>query len=175
MFIPFKKIKDILTNTQTYTRPEAPTVPTYNVPNRGVSFTEKDLNVLRPTLYGEISNRPIEKQELEARVIANTAFNRIPEYNKYGQKKTLTDVLSEPNQYQAYGGKQYKNYASSTNDLDVEKKKNIDLIVNKFIEEMKAGTFADNTQGAFYYQHTPEGKIYYDSSRPLFKTNLGKP
>lgn len=146
----------------------------YDVADRGVKLSDKDVSALRPILYGEVGNRDFEKKNLESRVIVNTAINRMKEYASRGQQKTLAEVLAMPNQYQAFGGQQYKNYSAPPDDVAVQKKQDIDKIVDTILEDIKAGRFSDNTQGAFYYQHTPEGKIYYDNTRQLFKTNLGK-
>ena len=123
---------------------------------------------LRPTMFGEISNRPPEKQELEARVILNTALNRIKEHGKRGTRKTIDDILTQENQYQAYGGKQYGLYKGGADGLDAKKKQQIDSVVDKLIQEIESGTFSDNTEGSFYYQHNDDESITYDNKRKLF-------
>lgn len=143
----------------------------YFVADRNAEITPSDNQELAPVLFGEISSdRPIEKQELEARVILNTALNRIKEYKKHGKDYTLKDVLSMPNQYQAYGGNEYLKYKNDNLDyLSNKKKDNIDSILAKLLTEIENGTFKDNTKGAFYYQHNPDGSIEFDSKKPLFK------
>ena len=148
------------------TPPPAPAQ--YQVKNRGVQISDADLNAARPLIYGEVSNRPPEKQALEANVIMNTAINRMGEYAKHGQNKTLAEVLAMPNQYQAYGGNQYKQYSNPTDASSTAKKKQIDNIVNGISDQIKKGNYADNTQGAYYYIHNPDQSITYDNTRPLY-------
>lgn len=123
-----------------------------------------------PVVFGELSNRPMEKKELEARVIFTTAVNRQREYGAKGMKKSLNDVLSMENQYQAYGGPQYQVYKKGvTNAPDIKKKKEVDAIVDKILAEIKAGTFKPLSDKAYYYAHGADGSIEYDDTRPLFK------
>lgn len=139
------------------------------------NFNESPLAVrrsqeLRPIMFGEISNRPPEKQELEARVILNTALNRIKEHSsKRGARKSIDEILTEENQYQAFKGEQYNLYKGQPGNLDAEKKKQIDAIIDKLLEEIESGAFSDNTEGAFYYKHNPDGSITYDNDRALFE------
>lgn len=151
-----------------YTPPPAPVVPTYHIPDRGVKITEDDLTAIRPLIYGEISNRTPDKQALEADVIFNTALNRQKEYARKGQNKTLSEVIAMPNQYQAYGGKQYQNYSNPPDVLSAAKKKQVDSIVDNIRERIKNGEFVDNTEGAYYYIHEKDGKIKYDNLKKLF-------
>ena len=74
-----------------------------------------------------------------------------------------------PNQYQAYGGQQYKNYYNPTNELEKRKKQEIDAIVDQIAQQILSGTYDDNTAGAYYYIHHPDGRIEYDNTRKLFK------
>ncbi len=141
---------------------------------RDVFVSPKDFNdEFRPVAFGEISNRSPKQQELEARVILNTAINRMKEYAKHGQYFTLAEVLKMPNQYQAQGGKQYQIYKGvnhpATQELDAKKKTALDHTFDELLAEAKAGTLKDNTNGAFYYIHNPDGSITYDDKRPLFK------
>lgn len=142
---------------------------------RGAVSHEDLASVLRPIVYGEVSNRPPEKQELESRVILNTALNRIQEWKSYrGETKSLKDVLTEPNQYQAYQPNdpksQYALYTSGGgNTLEQKKRETVDGIVNKLVDELKSGKFNDNTGGAYYYMHNEDGSIQVDNSRQLFK------
>ena len=141
----------------------------YNLSNRGVQVSDADIQAFRPLLYGEVSNRTPDKQALEANVIFNTALNRVKAYNERGQKKTLSDVLAMPKQYQAYGGAQYNAYSNPPDAVALAKKKKIDDIVNKIHDQIKYGQYEDNTQGAYYYVHDPKtSKITYDNMRPLF-------
>jgi hypothetical protein len=148
------------------TPPPAPAQ--YQVKNRGVQISDADLNAARPLIYGEVSNRPPEKQALEANVIMNTAINRMKEYAAHGSPKTLAQVLAMPKQYQAYGGPQYQAYSNSTNVLDQAKKKQIDTIMDGISNQIKSGNYADTTQGAYYYKHNPDQSITYDNTIPLY-------
>jgi hypothetical protein len=151
-----------------FNRPSATTTPAYKIKDRNVQITEKDLDAMRPLLYGEISNRTPDKQELESHVIMNTALNRLKEYNARGQKKTLSDVVAMPNQYQAYGGPQYTNYFNPPDPVALAKKQQVDMIVDRIRDKIKKGEFVDNTEGAYYYVHEKDGKIKYDNLRKLF-------
>lgn len=154
--------------------PQKPLGNTYQVPGRDVTLTDSDLNVLRPTLYGEVSNRPYDKKDLEANVITNTAINRMVAYAKNGMQKSMADVLSMPNQYQAYNGEQYKNYSNpNLTGPDSEKRDQVNKIVDGIIASIKDGTFKDNTNNSMFYKHignNPDtATIQYDDTRSLFK------
>jgi len=153
-----------------YTPPVAPPAPsTYHLPDRGVKVTDTDIEAFRPLLYGEVSNRKFEKKKLEADVILNTVLNRQKEYAKRGQMKSVSEILAMPNQYQAYGGPQYKEYASSTNPISAAKKKEVDAIVDEIKDRIKRGDYKDTTEGAYFYIHNPDQTITYDNLKPLFK------
>lgn len=140
-----------------------PEVPTFFIRSNAVSHN--DLEEAKAILFGEISNRSPEKQRLEAQTILNTAFNRMDEYAKRGTPKTLTEVLQMPNQYQAYGGKQYKLFKSGgTGELDKGKIEAIDSILG----QVKNGDFQNNVGGSVFYKHTKDGRIIPDD-RQLFK------
>ena len=125
---------------------------------------------LKPVMFGEISNRSLEKKELEARVILSTALNRMKEYALKGHPKTFKEVLALDNQYQAYEGEQYNNYKKGKLDtLGLKKKKEIDTIMDKLIKELREKKFKDVANGAFYYVHNKDGSITYDDTRKLFK------
>jgi hypothetical protein len=151
-----------------YVAPLAKPVDQYHIKDRNVRMTSDELNAMRPVIYGEISNRPMDKQALEANVIVNTMINRSGEYANHGQQKTIPQIISMPNQYQAYGGQQYKNYSNPPDSLARAKKQQVDSIIDNIGNQMKAGTYADTTKGAYYYQHHPDGSIQYDNTRPLF-------
>jgi hypothetical protein len=123
---------------------------------------------MRPLLYGEMSNRSPDKQALEANVIMNTALNRVKEYAAHGQTKTLSQVIAMPNQYQAYGGTQYNQYANPTDAPSIAKKKQVDAIVDTLHGQIRSGVYPDTTNGAYYYSHDPTGKIAYDDKKKLF-------
>ncbi len=163
-------LSDVLGSTKyTAVAPVAPAPVQYQLKDRGVSVSDADLNAIRPLIYGEISNRTPDKQALETHVILNTALNRVKEYNARGQKKSLSDVIAMPNQYQAYGGQQYKNYSAPPDAVALAKKRQVDAIIDEISKQIQSGQYADNTQGAYFYVHDPKtGKITYDNNRPLF-------
>lgn len=136
---------------------------------RGVVFPESHANELRRIIFSEVSNREPAKQELEARVLFNTALNRVLEHGKRGKNTNLAQILTEPNQYQGYNTSLYQQYDKPTDVLTKKRKQQIDVITDKLLAEATAGNFQDNTNGAFYYQHKGD-KIYYDDKKPLFKT-----
>jgi hypothetical protein len=137
---------------------------------RGARISREEFDDLaRAIVFGEVSNRSTDKKDLEARVILNTAINRVIENQKRGRDVTLSDILTAENQYQAYGDKeQFDIYRHGGNFLDNEKRKEVDGILDNMWAEMKTGTFKDNTNNAFYYHHNPDGTIEYDDTRPLF-------
>jgi hypothetical protein len=141
----------------------------YNLKDRGVKITDADIEAFRPLLYGEASNRDYNKKKLEADVIFNTAINRQREYERMGRNKTLSEVLSQPNQYQAYNSPQYKEYSNITNPISAAKKKEIDAIIDDIKRRVKSGEFKDNTEGAYFYIHNSDESITYDNLKPLFK------
>lgn len=146
-----------------------PPVTQYQLKDRGVQISDDDINAFKPLLYGEVSNRTPDKQALEAHVILNTAINRMKSYSEKGQNKTLIDVLSMPNQYQAYGGKQYQSYSNPPDVVAAAKKKQVDDIVEQIRKQVQSGQYPDITEGAYYYVHDPKtGKITYDNTKPLF-------
>lgn len=123
---------------------------------RNNKITEADLNEAKAVLFGEISNRSSEKQKLEAQTILNTAFNRMDEYSKRGTPKSLTEVLQMPNQYQAYGGKEYNRYKSGqTKDTDKQK---LDAI-EETLKQIRDLSFQNNIGESVFYTHKPGGRI----------------
>lgn len=152
-----------------YERPPTygPTAPkTYYVPDRGVSVREDTINnLVKPILFGEMSNRELPKQIEEGKTIINTAINRVSQYGERGKDMNLAGVLSAPNQYQAYGGKEYERYLQgSTTPVDAQKMKAVDEIV----AQLKAGKLKDNTGNRVFYIHTDDGNIITREG-PLFK------
>ncbi len=134
--------------------------------DQDLKITQSDLDILLPILYGEISNRPTEKKELEARVILGTALNRIREHSKRGTKRTLAQILSEKNQYQAYAGKQYNIYMAGKGGKKAEE---IEAITKKLLAELGSQTFKDITNGASYYIHNKDESITFDDKKKLFR------
>lgn len=140
-----------------------PDAPVYWIRDNQIS--ENDLDEAKAILFGEISNRPSEKQMLEAQTILNTAFNRMDEYRKKGKNYTLTQVLQMPNQYQAYKGKQYNKFKSGEIDeLDKRKIESIDSV----LKLVRNGEFINNIEDRVFYVHKPDGRIIADD-RKLFK------
>lgn len=162
------RVQDFLSLFQPAHYVAPPQDNTYNIKDRNVTISPADLDAIRPVIYGEISNREPAKQSLEANVIMNTAINRMREYAANGQPKTLQEVISMPNQYQAYGGQQYKNYHNPPDPVALAKKQQVDSIVDSIGSQMKSGSYSDNTQGSYYYSHDNTGKITYDNTKPLF-------
>jgi len=141
----------------------------YTLKDRGVDFTDEDFKAMRPLIYGEISNRNREKKELEANVILNTIINRARAYKERGMNKSLAEIVAMPNQYQAYGGKQYQAYYNPPDQVSLAKKKEVDAILDAIEQQIRSGQYADNTEGASYYIHNPDQSITYDNKRKLFK------
>ena len=155
-----------------YTPPPQPIAPqptTYKLPDRQANISDTDFEAFRPLLYGEVSNRNYDKKKLEADVILNTVLNRQKEYAKRGQNKSVAEILAMPNQYQAYGGKQYTAYQNPADSISAAKKKEVDAIVDEIKDRIKRGDYQDNTEGAYFYIHNPDQTITYDNLRPLFK------
>ncbi len=154
-------------------KPIVPQVPVqerkYQLADRGAEISDSDIQKMRPLIYGEVSNRDYAKKALEADVIMNTAINRQREYRKRGKNMSIADIVSMPNQYQAFGGDQYNRYHNPTNALELAKKKEVDAIVDMIAEKIKKGEYVDSTEGAFYYVHEKDGKVKYDNIKKLFK------
>lgn len=147
-----------------FVRPVVPAQPVLVAPKnapiaiegRGVSIDPAHLPTLRNTLFAEISNRDINKQQLEARTIINTALNRMKE-----QGKSLQDIITAPKQYQGYGSKEYQRItAGKTTMSDAQKLKAIDAV----LKELKTGKFTDTIEGRTFYTHKPDGRIIATST-----------
>lgn len=175
MINPFISINDLLSdvtgntmhfNAAAHAAPmQQPATPAgvYNV--RGLTLNDRDLQTLRNVLFAEISNRDPQKQQLEARTIINTALNRIPQYHERGNKATLHDVLSMPNQYQGYNSREFKRITNNaTTTVDAPKLKAIDDTIG----QLKSGQFEDNTGGRVFYRHDGQGQILLKDG-PLYK------
>jgi hypothetical protein len=176
--MPYSPLSDILNNqvlkksnvstpiSTLYTPPVNPSI--YKLKDREARITDEDIEAFKPLLYGEVSNRNFTKKQLEGDVIFNTALNRQKEYAKKGQYKTIAEVLAMPNQYQAYGGKQYQAYSSPADSISAAKKKEVDAIVDEIKDRIRRGDYKDTTEGAYFYIHNPDQTITYDNKRPLF-------
>lgn len=144
----------------------------YNV--RGVDLNDDDINAIAPIIFGEVSNRPEDKQAFETRHIINTGINRIannPKHKGYGA--TLTEVFQRPNQYQAYAPKGTINESGETVEsqyqkaiggkLDAAGQKRYEL-VKQVLNELKSGKFDDTTGGGMFYTHASDGTIWLGST-----------
>ncbi len=121
------------------------------IPDRGVTVKKAEADTLRKVLFAEISNRNPEKQTLEAHTIINTILNRMKQSGK-----SLQEVITQPNQYQGYGSREYQRISSGkTTANDAQKLKAIDSTIQKLL----AGDFPDNISGWTFYHHNPDGSI----------------
>ena len=136
------------------------------IKDRGVSVnTQTDAKALGAVLFGELSNKGDQKEEV--RQILNTILNRAREFKKAGKEKSIRGILKEKNAYQAFGDQEYKKYLSG--DLDEPSQKKV-KIVDEVLQELFSGNFKDNTDNSFYYHHDDKtGKLILDKYRPLFK------
>ena len=134
------------------------------------SFTEDDLEEAKHVLYGEISDRDIDKQTMEAEVILNTAINRVGQYAEKGKEMSLADVLRMPNQYQAYMPDEPDSLynQSKRGEYATGGERRIQAIEDTFAKA-QAGDLEDNTNGSVFYIHNPDGTIEYDDTRKLYK------
>jgi len=158
-------------NKVSYSNKQQVATPQDSVTYNGFKINKDDFDKIRPVLFGEVSNRPYDKKQLEANVIMSTILNRQNEYKKVHKKDySLNDIVSMPNQYQAYGGKQYNLYNDgTTTDLDTQKKNEIDSISDDIWNQLKSGSFKDQAGGGYYYKHNEkDGSITYDNERQLF-------
>lgn len=154
--------------------------PTYEIKNRGIKISKKELDEIKPIIFSEISNRTPDKQKLEFDVILNTAINRKKEYKRVkGVDYTLADVMKMPNQYQGYAPdgnydpekkatstSQYQIYTGGQYDEPTKKKKDF---TDSLVDSIQSGDIIDNTEGAFFYVHNPDSSITYDNKRKLYK------
>lgn len=97
------------------------------------------------TIFGELSNTGGKE---EARQILSTILNRAKD-----NKQSLQAVISAPNQYQAFQGKQYDKFIKG--DLDFLSKKKAQL-VEEVMQEYSGGKL--NSSNARFFQHE-RGKI----------------
>jgi hypothetical protein len=132
-----------------------PTPPRYQIKSRGISLDDNDIQQLARVNFGEASNR---MDPTEIRHITNTALNRARNYGL-----SVSDVLSAPKQYQAYGGKQY-NLAQNPDSLDSLSKTKYDFII-KVLNDLKSGDFQDTTNGYESYYHDTKGNIHLNPNK----------
>jgi hypothetical protein len=132
---------------------------------RGLKLNDNDLSEARDILFAEVSNRGGDRRSFEVENVMNVAVNRA-----LAKKKTLTEVLQEPNQFQGYapqgvtvkGGEvvdsQYQKIKKGDlNELDKRKLKEIETALQSF----KTGKFKDRTGGAQFYVHASDGTMWF--------------
>ena len=134
---------------------------------RGLNVNREELPTLRNVLFAEISNRTQGKQQLEARTIINTVLNRIQE-----RKKSLTDIITAPQQYQGYESKEYKRIMSGKLVKGDEKKLQA---IDAILAELEDGDFFDNTEGRTFYTHKEDGSILATEKYPYQYINSDSP
>lgn len=163
-----RSVGDLLTdvanggNVSTY---QAPPLQdrTYNV--RGATLNENDLKQLGGVMFGEISNNP-QTQADEAKTVANTLINRMPQYHAQGGQYTNitpSAALARPKQYKAYGGPQYQKYMTGNLTAADQAKLNV---VNSTLAQLRTGNFPDTTNGSVRYTN-PGGQVTVQAG-PLF-------
>jgi len=130
----------------------------YTIPGRVAKPKEKDLEELAAIIYGEISNRPLDKQILEAKTIANIVLNRMENHEWKG--KSVADIVLEHKKnakypaFQAKDGKQYRDYKEGK-PTDASKLKAINVI----IDDIRNGKLDNNIDDYLMYAHMPDNSI----------------
>lgn len=112
-------------------------------------FDPQDRNLIASIVFGELSNKG--DTAAEARKIINTIVNRTKQTGK-----SARDVVTAPNQYQAYGKDQFMNAIQGKLDPLSQKKM---AVVNAALDELYSGKLKDNTNGSVFYQHDKSGKL----------------
>lgn len=156
-------------NKATYVKQYAPAPTAYQIKDRNLSVTPQDLEEAKHVIFGEVSNHGPEFQTAETKMILNTALNRMKEYEARGTPKTLTEVLQQRNQYQAYRPKEpTSQYFMSKQDTLDELSRKKRQVVEDTLNTVQAGNFADDTKGMVYYVHNQDGSITLKPGK-LFK------
>ena len=132
---------------------------TIKEPIRQIEIKPQELNTLTSVLFGEVSNREPEKMKMEAKAIINIALNRAKQWGK-----TLEEILSQPNQFQAYKGKEFQKATSSKLDYPSQKKMNL---IKEVIEELKLGKLKNTVDNSIYYIHTPDSRLFHSNKYPV--------
>lgn len=110
-----------------------------NIDNRP-QYNPYELHRVGATIFGELSNKG--DQDSEARNILSTIVNRANE-----GKMSLQAVISQPKQYQAFGGNQYQRYLKGNLDVPSQKKA---AIVSNLISELESGKFNPVTDAKYF-------------------------
>lgn len=134
------------------TAASTPSTITYQNPSFKQATTQIDpaaRNQIAATVFGELSNKG--DQAAEARKILSTMVNRTKQNGE-----TIQQVISAPNQYQAYGGSQYKEAMGGNLDAPSAAKM---AIVQKAVDDLYSGKLTDTTNGAVFYSHDKDGNL----------------
>lgn len=109
----------------------------------------QDRNILAATVFGELSNKGNTADE--ARKIINTVVNRMKETGK-----SAREIITAPNQYQAYGKDQFMNAVQGKLDPLSQKKMSV---VQGALDDLFSGNLKDNTDGSVFYHHDKDGNL----------------
>ena len=188
IYPPKKEVKETKPEAKPETKPEKNTTNTkdskkpkvdtksdkeYTIPGRTAKPKEKDLEELGAIIYGEISNRSLDKQILEARTIANIVLNRMENHEWKG--KGVADIVLEHKKnakypaFQAKDGKQYRDYKTN-NATDTSKL----AAISKVIEEVRSGTLENKIGNDLMYAHMPGDTIRVFKDWNDMQKNLSK-
>lgn len=121
-----------------------------STPSLSPQINPADRQQLAATVFGELSNNKATQAD-EARKIINTVVNRT---KQSGQ--SIKSVISAPNQYQAYGGPQYRQAMSGTLDAPSQAKM---AVVQSVLDDLYSGKLKDNTNGSVFYQYDKNGNL----------------
>lgn len=145
------------------------TQPTLTVPGRGATYTPDELSTISGILYGELSNNGTPADQMnEAHKILDTAINRAK-----ATKQTLGQVMTAPNQYQAYKSPQYWMYMIGTKQggLDAPSQAKAAL-VQKVVNNLDTAAFTQSDAGNdYFYAHNSKGDIVLRNGE-LFKKDI---
>ena len=134
--------------TSEYNRPE-------DKPAKYPTMSFNNWRQVGGTIFGEA-----DATEKQIRYVASVIMNRA---NDTG--KSPLEIIQQPNQFDAYGAGQYKNFVGDKLDIISKKKANV---VDSIVKEMIDGTFKDTAGGALYFKHDKDGRILLDTKTPLF-------
>ena len=138
------------------TKPQPIGGRTYTDKRRGLTLSQDDIDEARAIMYGEVGSRSRDKKVLEANVVLNTALNRLKMIHDAGYKNiTLKQVLSEPKQYQALGGSNYRLAKSGKVGSATDERMSA---IEEVIEKMELGSLEDIAEGKIAYHHYDDPK-----------------